>query len=202
MRTIAVALIAVVVPLFASWGVAPTAEARGPVGIRPVGHFRGQVTDVTVESGMPVRFSLQTRRRIVLFRIAPYATFTALSAEAEVEGLSTQDYAVVLARHVGHLWVAVHIAFDVQPIQTVQTAVSATVIRVTPTNNAVVVRLQAGTLRRLAIVPTTRFRVAGQLTGELPTLLRGDIVRVAMRLAPRGWIAVEIDLQHVALMPD
>ncbi len=197
-----VSLFAIVALLALSCATSSTAAARGLDGShQPIVRFIGQVTEVGATGGEPITFTLQTRRRLVPFRIAPYATFTALSAEAEVEGLATDDYAVVEARHVRRIWVAVHIAFDVQPIQNDQIVLNATIIRTSPNGQAVFVRLPSGEVRRVTIVARTRFKVSGQITDVPPTFVRGDTVSITMKPVANGWIAIEIDLNQSAFQP-
>lgn len=145
--------------------------------------------------GNPIRFTLQTSNRVVTIKIAPRATFTALSAEAEVEGLRVGDYAVVRVRHPGHVWIGLHIAFDVRPIPVPNRANwIASVVRETPNDRFLVVQLPSGVTRWVMLDPHTKFRAYGALTSSPPVFDRQELVRIHARRTPHGWIALEIDL--------
>lgn len=156
----------------------------------------GKVTALNTQNGNPTGFVLRTvDDEIVSMRIAPRATFTARSAEAEVEGLHVGDYAIVRARNLRSGWVALHIAFDVQPIRIPNPApIIARVVRETPNNRFLVVRLSSGVTRWVMLDAGTRFRVDGIPAAVAPAFVRGELVHLILRQRPHGWTAVEVDL--------
>lgn len=183
--------------LLAAGTVAPIpAFARVPSGMRPPAVWlRGQLTAIAAPNGNPTRFTLQTADRDVIMRIAPTATFTALSAEAEVEGLRAGDYANVRARHSGGGWIALHITFDVRPIRVPdQVTIVANVVRETADNRYLIVRLPSGMNRWVLMDARTKFRISGALSASPPIFESEELVHVIMRRVPHGWVAIEIDL--------
>jgi hypothetical protein len=195
-RRIATAAALAIVALAAMTG--PPARAREAAVAYRASTVRlyGQVGAVTVTAGNPTAFVLQTPRRSYFLHIAPYATFTALSAEAEVEGLVADDFAAVLAKHVRHSWVAVRIIFDVQPLQAAPVTTIATVVRYATDGSFVVIRLPSGNQRRVLITTHTRFQIDGQVVAAPFALNPGDSVQMTMRLQDKGWVALDINLQH------
>src|SRR5690348_10644658 len=72
-------------------------HALGPQGVPQTlagPRLMGQVSALSGPVSNPDGFTLDTGNRSVDVRIAPKATFTARSAEAEVEGLQVGDYVV------------------------------------------------------------------------------------------------------------
>lgn len=196
------ARLSVVAVFLAVIAIAPLpAAARGIGGTRiPVVRLTGQVSAISAPNGSPTQFTLQTTAQVVTVKIAPRATFTALSAEAEVEGLSVGDYAVVRVRHVRRGWIALHIAFDVRPVHIPNRAtIVASVVRETPNGHDLIVRLPSSTIRWVMLDARTKFRVYGPMSSSSPVFARGNLVHITMRRGPRGWIAVEIDLISGAL---
>lgn len=188
---------AVLAVLLAAGTLTPmSASARVPAGTRvAITQLRGQVIAISTPNGSPTRFTIETADRDVTVRIAPAATFTALSAEAEVEGLRVGDYAIVRVRHPHDAWVALHITFDVRPIHIRgQVTIVATVIRETPNGRYLIVRLPSGAIRWIILGTQTKFRLYGALTSNPPLFAREELVHVTMRRIPRGWIAIEVDL--------
>lgn len=188
-------LLAVV--LGAIWIVVPshlTAQAQTQAGTV---RFNGQVLSVDGAGHNPTGFSLQLPGRTVDLRVAPKAVFKAMSAEAEVEGFQIGDYAVVDARRVDKAWVAATIEFDVQPIRPGprQTMVSGAIQRVSVTGLRFLLKLDTGDMHWISITRKTRFKVDGQLSTLPPLLQKGQSVDVLVSQAPRGWIALEIDLK-------
>lgn len=176
----------------------PDAGAARVVHV-PLVRFIGQVVSIDTPGGSPTRFTLQTPTRTIFLRIAPRATFTARSAEAEVEGLSVLDYAIVWARHTPRGWLATRIAFDVRPIHIPpQVTLVARVVRETLDGQHLIVRLNSGAVRWVIIDAQTRFRVDGTPAAASLTFARGQFVRLVLRRTPRGWIALQINLMSVA----
>lgn len=183
--------------LLAVLAMAPLpAAARVTAGMHvPIERLIGQVAAISAPNGSPTQFTLQTADRVVAMKIAPRATFTALSAEAEVEGLNIGDYAIVRARHPRRGWVALHIEFDVRPVHVSDlVTLVASVVRETPNGHDLVVRLPSSIIRWVVLDAQTKFRVYGPLSSGPPVFGRGDLVHITMRRGPQRWIAVEVDI--------
>lgn len=155
----------------------------------------GQVLTVDSTAGIPTNFVLETKTRIINFRIGARATFTARSAEAEVEGFTEGDYAIVKARHAGHTWLALRITFDVQPLHVPdKRAMTATVIRERMSPRQLVVRLPSAQTRRVSLDSQTAFQVNSVPTSTPPIFVRGALVHLTVQSTTRGWIALDVDL--------
>lgn len=160
--------------------------------------FKGQVTAVqTSRDGTPLAFTLQVAHHPMDFQIVPQTKLVPRSAEATVEGFVAKDYAVVTARRVNHLWVAVRIDFDVQPLDAPPSpaiTVTGTVVRESLTGKSFSMTLDTGDMRLVLITRLTRFRLDGQLLSGPAVLMKGDSVKVTMRRSGRSWVALEINL--------
>jgi hypothetical protein len=164
--------------------------------------FVGQVATVSGPSANPSGFSLTVDKHSIDFKISPFATLVALSAEADVEGFVSGDYASVIARWQHGGWVARRIAFDVQPLNDNRPITfTADIVRIAPSGKTIIVRLPNGVQRRIVIVVQTRFVIDGQIQNMPPALSTGETIRITARATPRGWMAVEIDLKSGATLP-
>ena len=173
----------------------PVGAHESAVTQRAPVRFNGQVIRVVGPVENPTGFRLQLPARVVDFEISPTATFTAESAEANVEGFVKGDYALVFANRVRRAWIATRILFDVDPIGgPVQVRVTGTITRVTPNQKRFVLKLDSGELRLVTVVPKTTFLMNDQPVTAPPVLAKDDLVTVVMRRTPRGWFAVSVDL--------
>jgi hypothetical protein len=155
--------------------------------------FYGQVIAMAGAVDAPTGFSLLLKNRLIDFRIAAHVTLKPHSAEAEVEGFQTNDYAAVGAKRINRVWVAFAIEFDVQSFRDTPT-LSGVIVRVTPNGRRLIMQLGNGTSRWVTIVPRTIFRIDGKLQALPPLLQKGELVDVKMRLTGNVWVALEIDL--------
>jgi len=118
------------------------------------------------------------------------------SAEAEVEGFQSGDYAIVMARHVNRGWVANRVEYDVQPIAgVVQVTLTGTVQRVSANGKLFSMQVDSGSVRWVVINARTKYRVDGQLLDGPPVLMRGDMVTVIMRRVVRTWVALSVNVR-------
>lgn len=162
----------------------------------PVVRFYGQVTSASLVKGVPSAFTLMTRNGPVDFRLPPRAKLVSRSAEAEVEGFQSGDYAIVMARRVNRGWVANRVEFDVQPITVaIQVTLTGTVQRVSANGKLFSMLLDSGPLRRVVINARTKYRMDGQLLDGPPALMRGDVVTVIMRRVVRTWVALSVNVR-------
>jgi hypothetical protein len=157
--------------------------------------FVGQVLSLDGPAADPRGVALQISNKVLSIRIAPETTLMPNSAEAEVAGLMDGDFASVLAYRSGKSWIADKIVFDVVPLGSANTVtLRATITRVVPDGVHIVLRLDTGGARRLAITPRTEFRVNGTATTSPPHPTKGEQAIITMRATPRGWVALIIDL--------
>lgn len=165
----------------------------------PVVRFYGQVTSASLVKGVPSAFTLITRNGPVDFRLPPRANLVSRSAEAEVEGFQSGDYAIVMARRVNRGWVANRVEYDVQPITVaVQVTLTGTVQRVSANGKLFSMQLDSGPLRWVVINARTKYRLDGQLLDGPPVLMRGDAVTVIMRRVIRTWVALSVNVRTSA----
>jgi len=172
------------------------AQTAGPPKNPPV-RLYGQVTAIqSSKDGTPLGFTLLTPARTVDIHISAATMFMPKSAEAQVEGFATNDYAIVMAKHTARTWVANRITFDVQPMPpAVLVSLRGTVARVVPSGDKFLMQLDNGDSRWVLVNRQTQWRVDGQLQAAAPTLTKGNTVVVTMRHGGRNWVATEIDVR-------
>jgi hypothetical protein len=159
-------------------------------------HVFGQVQAVVGPASDPTAFFLQVRNRPIEFRVAARATLTAASAEAEVEGFVSGDYAEVVARRAHHQWIAVKITYDVRSLAPTGSApVTATVLADSPNGTWVTVQLADGAVRRVLITSNTLFTLDGSPSATPVPLAPGEVVTLSIQPTRRGWVATQIDVR-------
>lgn len=177
----------------------PTPSNAAPASTR----FVGQVTSVIATSdGSVVGFTLQLKAHSIDFLVAPHPKIKARSAEAAVEGLQKNDYAMVLARRSDYMWIARVIEFDVQqfrvgtpPKVPPSVTVTGPIQRVFQNGKRFAMTLPNLSTRWVTITSQTRFRLDGQPVAGPEVLTKGDLVQVVMRLTSRGWVALDVNLK-------
>jgi hypothetical protein len=158
--------------------------------------FVGQVTALLPINGSPTAFVLLQPSLSVTISINPQTQLTASSAEANVEGLARDDYAVVNAKHVQGRWIAAKITYDVDPILPLRT-VSGSVVRLTPDGRRVNVKLDTGGSRWITIGRLARYRLDGRIIDPPPILLQSEPVQFVINRATIPWVALEVDVRSV-----
>lgn len=183
--------------LGSSIALTPVRAQSGPGPHGPVIQFNGQVIAVAGPPDSPTGFTLLHGALTTDFRLAPAASLQARSAEAAVAGFATGDYALVTARRVKFAWVAIRVSYDVNPIpgRAVIVVLTGTIVRVSPNGKILTIKLVNGTTHDVFIDLQTTFRVDGQLTDTPPLLSAGEVVTVRTRHAPRGWVAIDVNLR-------
>lgn len=156
--------------------------------------FAGQVTTLLSVNGNPASFVLLQPNVSVTVTINPQTQFVGSSAEANVEGLARDDYAVVNARRSQGRWIAMKITYDVDPVPPLR-AVSGTVVRLTPDGRRVNVKLDTGGSRWITIGRLARYLVDGRAVAPAPILLRGEPVQLVVNRLMFPWVALEIDVR-------
>lgn len=158
--------------------------------------FIGQVTTLLPAAGSPTSFVLLQPNFSVSIAISPKTQLTGKSAEANVEGLVRDDYAVVTAKRMAGRWVATRIAYDVDPIPPLR-IVSGTVVKPTLDGRHVNVRLDTGGARWITIGRLARYRLDGRLMEPAPILAKGEVIQLVVNRMTVPWIALEVDVHSV-----
>jgi hypothetical protein len=180
--------------LFISGVVTPAHAFRFQVIDRE--RFVGQVTALLPANGSPNTFVLLQPNISVAISINPQTQLTGSSAEANVEGLARDDYAVVNAKHVQGRWIATKITYDVDPILPLR-VISGTVVKLTPDGRRVNVKLDTGGSRWITIGRLARYRLDGRAVDPPPILLKGELVQLVINRAAVPWLALEVDARSV-----
>lgn len=155
-------------------------------------HFAAMVAGVQGPSGNPNVFSLQLGDLSMQMHIVPRTTFVPRSAEAEVEGLTTGDYALVVARRIRRQWVAMRVAFDVRPFPPFR-LLKGTVFTVNPNGKSFTLRLNSGRNVFLRLNPHLRVQQGGQTLVTPPLLSRGMLVQ-ALALRRGAWVVFNLTI--------
>lgn len=174
-------------------GIATPAHA-GQLQVIERARFVGQVTALLPANGSPSSFVLLQPNFSVTISINSQTQLTGNSAEASVEGLARDDYAVVTARRALGRWIATKITYDVDPILPLR-AVSGTVLRLSPDAKRVYVRLDLLGSRWITIGRLARYRLDGRVMDPPPILLRGEAVQIVVNRTAIPWLALEIDVR-------
>lgn len=185
--------------LFTGLGLAPAAAlARvdkpfmGKVTAKTFS-FRGKVIGVDGAPANPFDFAILTKPgHVIEFRVVASTRFHALSAEAEVQGFLSGDYALVTATRMNKDWVAINVSYDVAPPPPLRT-VTGVVARVSPDNSRFEVHLDNGVNRWFPIAPSVRIKVNG-IPGGPAGIVKGAAVAVTLEKLDRDWVVVEIDV--------
>ena len=172
--------------------VAPARAAQYQVIDRA--RFVGQVTMLVSIAAGATSFELLQPNTTAVITINRQTQLTGRSAEANVEGLARDDYAIVNARRVGARWIATRIAYDVDPIPPLQT-VTGSIMRVSVDGRRVYVRLDTGASRWITIGRLARYRLDGRLMDPSPIPLKGEAVQLVVNRSTAAWVALEVDLR-------
>lgn len=176
--------------IFSSGFVTPAQAFRLQIIDRA--RFVGQVTTLLPVNGSPTAFVLLQPNLSVTISISPQTQLTGSSAEANVEGLARDDYAVVNAKHVQGRWIAAKIRYDVDPILPLR-VVSGSVVKLTPDGRRVNVKLDTGGSRWITIGRLARYRLDGRAVDPPPILLKGELVQFVVNRTTVPWLALEVD---------
>lgn len=170
----------------------PTPRA-GVLGIR----FAGQITGVLGPDASPTGITMQLQNdRTVTVRFAPRTVLKARSAEAQVEGLTVSDFAVVQAVRVGLDWSARRVLFDVDPFGPIRFfTVTGSVSRLNRAGTQVLLTFPGGATRWIILTRATRYAVDGVPTDSPPVLERTNVLQVYVHVTPRGWVADAINIR-------
>ncbi len=155
--------------------------------------FVGQVSALLPEGGSPSEFTLLQPNGPVQIAINPQTKFVPGSAEANVEGLARDDYAVVNAKRVSTRWIATRIAYDVDTVLPL-VRVEGVISFVSVAGRRIDVRLNTGVVKRITIGRDARFTVGGRPTDTSLTMYTGEAVGIVANRSTVPWLALEVDL--------
>lgn len=177
-------------------GFLSPAHAAAPRQVVERARFVGQVFSLAPAAGTPTSFTLVQPSVAVTIAINPQTQLAGRSAEANVQGLARDDYAVVNARRMAGRWVATRIVYDVDPILPLMT-VSGTVLRESADARRIYVRLEVGGVRWITLGRLARYRMDGRIVDLPPTLIKGEPVQLVVNRAALTWIALEVDVRSI-----
>jgi hypothetical protein len=170
--------------------VSPVGASRPQVVVRA--RFVGQVTALQPGDGSPTGFVLLQPNSVVTIGITAQTQFVSGSAEANVEGLTRDDYAVVTARRGGGRWIATRISYDVDPILPLL-QVSGVVTNVSVNGRRVDVHLDTGPVRAITIGRDARWTLDGRTADSSISLFKGESVGFIVNRSTLPWLALEVD---------
>jgi hypothetical protein len=162
----------------------------------PKANFMGTITDVATPSanpnGDPTSFTLELGMQVEVVHLVPRTVITGKSAEAVVEGLAPNDYAVVRATRYRGIWYATRIVFDVQPVAPLR-LISGSLVRVSPDGKRIVVKQDTpkGTIV-MRLVPRTRYHVDGRPVDIAPVLIPDEAIQVLGQRINGLWVAWDV----------
>lgn len=160
------------------------------------GRVEGQIVSIQGQPDNPTGLTLGLMDQTLFLRFTPRVIIKARSAEAQVEGLLKDDWAIVTVQRLRGSLVATRVEFDVQPLPP-YLELTGTFVRELPTGKRIFIKLDAGGIRPLIITRQTRFRLDDSLQDSPPVLTRGQSVQALVRRAPAGLLALEIDVKSL-----
>jgi hypothetical protein len=177
--------------------------AHQPLGIHGTitRSFSGRIASLVLGlDGNPSSFILQLPNLNTFdFKVVPATVSKPNSAEAEIEGLQRNDYALVRARGRLGSWTAVKVTYDVRPLD--QVMLNGTVLKVSRNGRRFELTLtDSGKSRWVVMNLKTRFRINGQAANGMPIVVKGDLVQVLARQVKQvGFVALLVNLKTAAL---
>jgi len=160
------------------------------------GRLEGQIVSVQGQPDNPTGLTLALMDQTLVLRFTPRVLIKARSAEAQVEGLLKDDWAIVTVQRVRGSLVATRVEFDVQPLPPYLELTGA-FMRELPNGKRIFIKLDAGGIRSLIVTRQTRFRLDDSLQDSSPILTRGQSVQALVRRMPAGLLALEIDVRSL-----
>jgi len=186
----------------ASWlalaGSLTPAGAQRFVSYQQIDHGRleGQIVSVQGQPDNPTGLTLGVMDQTLVLRFTPRVIIKARSAEAQVEGLLKDDWAIVTVQRVHGSLVATRVEFDVQPLPP-YLELTGTFMRELPNGKRIFIKLDAGGIRPLNVTRQTRFRLDDSLQDSPPILTRGQSVQALVRRTSGGLLALQIDVRSL-----
>ena len=161
--------------------------------------FAGQIAELIGPKNNPTGLSVQTGLQSTDVRIGPNTVYEAKTAEAEVEGLTENDYTVVTAKRSPRGWTAVRVQYDVQPFGPLR-IVAGTINKVEQDERRFSLRLDPTHLRWITLNKLTRLRVDGRLVDTPGQIERGATVQVLALRTELNWVALDVNVKVSTLL--
>jgi hypothetical protein len=162
----------------------------------------GEVAAIYGPAAGPTGLAIQQQQgktdttKTVTIRLDTRTILRARTAEAQVEGLTVGEFAVVQVNRTGTDVSARRIVFDVDPFGPIRFfSVTGTVLRLNRAGTQVLLGLPGRATRWIILTVNTRYSLDGLVTGYVPTLQRNNVVTVDVNLTERGWIAQSVNLR-------
>lgn len=178
--------------------ITPTPRSEGPGPQR----IYGQVAGIFGPAAGPTGLAIQQQQgkadttRTVTIRLDARTVLRARTAEAQVEGLTVGDFAVVQVNRPGTDVNARRIVFDVDPFGPIRFfSVTGTILRLNRAGTQVLLALPGGAERWIILTVNTRFSIDGSPAGYTPSFQRNNVLTVDVHLTNRGWIAQSVNLR-------
>jgi Domain of unknown function (DUF5666) len=142
-----------------------------------------------------VRFDLLRLPSHVLltFRVSAATSFEPRSAQANVAGFTSNDYALVAYQGNGKKPTATSVKFDIHPFRIYPTKTVSGVVASVGAHHLVVIKLADGTKFKVYTSDSTIYSVNGQPTETPLTLAAGQKVVVTAEHRGSKWFATRID---------
>jgi hypothetical protein len=176
---------------------APRADVPG------VQRVFGQVAGILGPAAGPTGLAIQQQQgkedtsKTVTIRLDARATILrARTAEAQVEGLTVGDFAVVQVVRSGTDLTAKRVVFDVDPFGPIRFfSVTGTLLRFNRAGTQVLLSLPGGAARWIILTSNTRYALDGIPTETVPALQHNNVLTVNVHLTDRGWVAQAVNLK-------
>lgn len=187
--------------MLTAFGGLVTAKATASIRVAALSQFGGQIVALTGNTDNPTGFTLQMKSHNMDFKISPTTVFTARSAQAELQGFSVNDYAIVEARHVRRTWISTRIDFDITPIVPNQITLTGSVWRISINQKRLAMKLDTGDVRWVNIIARTRYRIDAQPIDGTLVLTKGEVVEIRAQRTVHGLFALDINLKTTTPSP-
>jgi hypothetical protein len=139
--------------------------------------------------------TLQLGTDVADIRFAPRYNLQPLSAEAEVEGLATGDFASVRAQWVKGALVAQRVQFDIDPVLPLR-MVTGVITWASPNGKRLRVRLaDTGKVRPVEIARDAHYDMDNRPQSGQLTVLKDESVQLLVVKIPFDWLATELNVK-------
>jgi hypothetical protein len=170
-------------------------------GVLGDNRYIGEIVALDGRANNPTGVVLQFGTDTTDIALGPTYTAQPQSAEAEVEGLAVDDYAVITvhSNYRGDL-IAQRVQFDVEPFGRLR-LMTGVVTWMSPNDKRVRLRLpDTGAVRTLTLIHSTKYEVDGKQVSPL-ILGRDQTVQVLVLRLNFSLIAVDVNLKTTTTLP-
>ena len=165
---------------------------------RGVRRIIGQVANITGPQTSPVAVTLQLGLQTTTVMVVSGTYITAHSAEADVEGLSSGDFALITVRGPETAFVAKRITYDVRPFPPLR-QFEGSVGRESPNGKHFTLKLANGNTAFVRVLTrVSAFKVDGKLASLPPVLTKGEDAQVLAFHTFNGWAAATVSLRSTS----